>query len=176
MNTGDRPPLSCSGPPSASTSRHGHWHREKSFVFDRVDELQHRLLDTVADRSTQTDLIDAYSSWLRDTTFGAAAHPARHNPGGMPRLVAADRGLRRHLLDHADQMATIPGDRIADGEHIDPVTAGTLADALLHVSVRTIDRLGAATEARLDELETDALQVLSTGMALVRHVATRTRA
>lgn len=135
---------------------------KESLVFDRVDELRHRLLATVADRDADTDLLDAYTHWLRDATFGATARRATHNPGGMPRLVAADPGLRRHLLDHADQMATILADRLADREHIDPVTARTLTDALLHVFVRTIDRLGVAAETRLDALETDTLRALST--------------
>ncbi len=135
---------------------------KESLVFDRVEEFHRMLLHTVADRDADTDLIEAYTDWLRDATFGAAARLATHNPGGMPRLVATDTGLRRHLLGHADQMATSLAEGLAGREQMDSVTARTIADALLHVFVRTVDSLGAAAETRLDAIETDAVRALET--------------
>lgn len=135
---------------------------KEALVFDRVDDLQQGLLDVVADRDTGIDLVEAYRHWLHEVTLAAAASQSLGNPGGMPRLVAADPALRRHLLGHADRMATLLGDRLVGREQIDPVASHTLADALLQVFVRAIDRLGAASEGGLDRLETDIDKALDT--------------
>lgn len=135
---------------------------KEALVFDRIDDLRQDLLDTVADRDPGTDLVDAYGRWLRAATLGAAARQSIGNPGGMPQLVAADPALRRHLLGHVDRMATLLADRLVDLEQLDPVVAYTLADALLRVCVRTIDRLGTASEPQLDALEADINKSLDT--------------
>lgn len=136
---------------------------KEHLVFDRADDLQQNLLDTVADRDPHTSLVDAYSRWLEASILDGSARRARHHAGGMPRLVATDPGLRRHLLDRADRMAATLTDHLAGREHVDPVAARTLADALLHVFVRTVDRLGdTTTDAQLDALETDTLRALDT--------------
>jgi hypothetical protein len=81
----------------------------------------------------------------------------------MPRLVATDTGLRRHLLAHADQMASALADRLVAREQIDPVAVRTSTDALLGVFVRIVDRLGhVETEAHLDALQADIHQALDT--------------
>jgi AcrR family transcriptional regulator len=136
---------------------------KEALVFDRADELQQALLELVADRDPGTDLLDAYAGWLRATILGSSARRATRHAGGMPRLVATDTGLRRHLLDYTDRMASTLADRITAHEGVDPVTARTLTDALLQVFVRAVDRLGLLkTEAQLDALQADTHQALDT--------------
>jgi AcrR family transcriptional regulator len=146
---------------------------KEALVFDRADELQQALLTLVADRDPGTDLIDAYAGWLQASVLGASARRAARHAGGMPQLVATDVGLRRHLLAHADQMASALADRLLAREQVDAVTVRTLTDALLGVFVRTVDRLGAAeSPAHLDALETDthrALDTLRPAVAALNH-------
>lgn len=136
---------------------------KESLVFDRVDELQQALLELVADRDPETDLLDAYARWLRASVLGTSARRSVRLAGGMPRLVATDAGLRRHLLDHADRMAAALAERLAAREQADPVVARTLTDALLQVYLRAVDNLGVIeTEAQLDTLEADTQRALDT--------------
>ena len=76
--------------------------------------------------------------------------------------------------DLVDDWAAALVDQVAtDRPRIDPVVARTLADALLQVFVRTVDRLGVAeTDDQLEALEADAhkaLEVLRPAFAAVAY-------
>jgi AcrR family transcriptional regulator len=142
---------------------YNHFPTKESLVFDRVDELRQTLLEQVADRAAGTDLLDAYTHWLDTSVLGEPARRSLRHAGGMPRLVAADGALRRHLLDHADRLATTLAERLTDRERIDPVVARTVTDAMLSVFVRAVDDLGAIRrESQLAALRTDVHRALDT--------------
>src|SRR5437763_504023 len=97
-------------------------------------------------------------SSLSTSVLTTSARPSSRHAGGMPRLIAADAGLRRHLLDYADRMAAALAQRLVEREQTDPLCVGTLADALLHVFVRAVDRFGIEAEAQTNALSMDTLR------------------
>lgn len=134
---------------------------KESLVFDRIDEVLRTLLDLVAERDPETGVVDAYARWLQAGVLGRSARRARRHAGGMPRLVAANPGLRRHLLDHADRMSAALAAKLAGAGQFDPLVARTLTDALLQVFVRAVDRLGTVrTDAQIATLEADVHRAL----------------
>lgn len=135
---------------------YNHFPTKESLVFDRALELRAALLERSA------DLLAGYEHWLSAAVLGVSAQRAVRNPGGMPRLVASDAGLRRYLLELADEWSSALAEAWA-GE-FGLVAARTLADALLHVFVRAVDQLGIIeTDEEIAALEADirtALDVL----------------
>ncbi|HEX8865841.1 MAG TPA: helix-turn-helix domain-containing protein [Lentzea sp.] len=126
---------------------YNHFPTKESLVFDRAPELRAALLDRSAD-------LAGYTDWLTTAVLDASARRAIHSPGGMPRLVASDAGLRRYLLELADEWSSALAEQWAAKFGI--VVARTLTDALLHVFVRAVDRLGAMqTEEEIEDLEAD---------------------
>jgi AcrR family transcriptional regulator len=141
---------------------YNHFPTKEALVFDRAGDLGYALLNVVTGRPSGTGLVDAYDEWLRTSILGDSARRSISNPGGMPRLVATDASLRRHLLDLADGWANDLAHELAAREAVELVTARTLADALLHVYVRIVDRLGAAeTELQLNAIHDDASRALN---------------
>lgn len=136
---------------------YNHFPTKESLVFDQAGDLRQALLDATG----ESGLHDGYASWVRSAVLGESAQRAVQNPGGMPRLVAADSGLRRHLLDLANEWATALAVQVTERGQAGPVVARTLCDALLQVFVRAVDRLGVIeTGAELHELEADVRQAL----------------
>jgi AcrR family transcriptional regulator len=139
---------------------YNHFPTKESLVFDRAGDLRTALLDL--DR--HSGVVAGYASWLETAVLGASARHAIRNPGGMPRLVASDAGLRRHLLALADEWSSaLAAAWVARaGERFDLVAARTLTDALLHVFVRAVDRLGVIqAEQEVEALEADIRTALN---------------
>lgn len=135
---------------------YNHFPTKESLVFDRAGELRQALLEL----DLQADPVDACAEWLRAGVLGVSAQRAIHNPGGMPRLVASDAGLRRHLLGLVDEWSGALAEVWA-GLRVDPVVARTLTDALLQVFVRAVDRLGVIeAEGEIGALEADIVTAL----------------
>ncbi|NGY57418.1 TetR/AcrR family transcriptional regulator [Lentzea sp. NEAU-D13] len=133
---------------------YNHFPTKESLVFDRAGELRAALLEL--DR--YSGVVANYGNWLSAAVLGASAQRAIRNPGDMPRLVASDAGLRRYLLELADDWSSALAEVwvARSGERFDPVVARTLTDALLHVFVRAVDRLGIIeTEEEIEALEAD---------------------
>lgn len=142
---------------------YNHFPTKEALVFDRADDLGRALLAAVAARPSGAGVVDAYNGWLRASILGDSARRSISHPGGMPRLVATDAALRRHLLDLADRWADDLAAQLARRESVDLVTARTLVDALLHVYVRTVDSLGTAeADTQLDVIHDDARRALNT--------------
>ena len=57
-------------------------------------------------------------------------------------------------------MAAALAQRLVEREQTDPLCVGTLADALLHVFVRAVDRFGIEAEAQTNALSMDTLRAL----------------
>jgi AcrR family transcriptional regulator len=132
---------------------YNHFPTKESLVFDRALELRTALLDR------SSGLLTGYAEWLSGAVLGGSAQRAIRSPGGMPRLVASDAGLRRHLLELADEWS---GALAAMWEQFDPVVARTLTDGLLHVFVRAVDRLGVMeTEEEINTLEAEIRTALT---------------
>jgi AcrR family transcriptional regulator len=117
---------------------------KESLVFDQADAFEATLLTAVEPGG---DLIRAYGRWMDAFLLGPAARRALDNPGGMVRLVAGSGTLRRALLDLTHRVASALAARLEETGY--PAAAATaLADALLAVFVRTVERLGAAPNHR----------------------------
>jgi AcrR family transcriptional regulator len=141
---------------------YNHFPTKESLVFDRAHELRAALLDHSA------DLLTGYAEWLSGAVLGTSARRAIRSPGGMPRLVASDAGLRRYLLELADEWSGALAEQWAGKFGI--VVARTLTDGLLHVFVRAVDRLGAMeTEEELETLEAD----IRTALEVYRRLSDR---
>lgn len=126
---------------------YNHFPTKESLVFDRAQELRSALLEQSPD-------LAGYANWLTTAVLGTSAQRAIHSPGGMPRLVASDAGLRRYLLELADEWSSALAGQWA--EKFGLVVARTLTDGLLHVFVRAVDRLGTIeTDEQIDDLESD---------------------
>ncbi|MEU0884723.1 helix-turn-helix domain-containing protein [Lentzea sp. NPDC005914] len=140
---------------------YNHFPTKESLVFDRALELRAALLDQARDLAGFTD-------WLTTAVLDTSARRAIHNPGGMPRLVASDAGLRRYLLELADEWSSALAEVWA--AEFGLVVARTLTDGLLHVFVRAVDRLGVMeSEKEIDALEAD----LRTALAVFRPLSDR---
>ncbi|MET9627713.1 helix-turn-helix domain-containing protein [Lentzea sp. NPDC006480] len=126
---------------------YNHFPTKESLVFDRALELREALLERATD-------LAGYADWLTTAVLDDSARRAIRSPGGMPRLVASDAGLRRHLLELADEWSSALADTWA--EEFGLITARTLTDGLLHVFVRAVDRLGTIeSDEQIDELKAD---------------------
>jgi AcrR family transcriptional regulator len=130
---------------------YNHFPTKESLVFDRAPALLTALLDLAGQ---EADLI-GFEEWLKGCVLGESARRAISNPGGMPRLVASDGGLRRHLLGLAGEWAEALAGAWAGSSRMDPVVARTLADAALQVFVRAVDRLGVIETEREAEREAE---------------------
>ncbi|MEV6242083.1 helix-turn-helix domain-containing protein [Lentzea sp. NPDC051838] len=149
---------------------YNHFPTKESLVFDRADELRAALLDL----DQYSGVVANYWEWLSAAVLGTSARRAIGNPGGMPRLVATDAGLRRYLLELADSWSSALAEvwvARPSGRFDDAVVARTLTDALLHVFVRAVDRLGTIeTEEEIDALEAEirtALDVFRPAFAAI---------
>ncbi|MEU7866515.1 helix-turn-helix domain-containing protein [Dactylosporangium sp. NPDC049140] len=121
---------------------------KESLVFDQADAFEATMLATLAGRGPDGDLLDAYRRWLDAFLLGPAARRAVENPGGMVRLVAGSDALRRALLDLAHHVAGALGPELERTAGYAPAAATALADGLVAVFVRTVERLGAAPNRR----------------------------
>jgi hypothetical protein len=132
------------------------------------------LVEAVIGRPDGVGVVDAYERWLQAFLLGDAALRAIDHPGGMPRLVAANDGLRRGLLDLTHLASTALGDRLHETEAMPIPVAYALSDALLAVTVRTIEAIGALTDpSQLPSITSDvadaiaALRPLSTARSSI---------
>ncbi|WP_344239769.1 helix-turn-helix domain-containing protein [Kribbella hippodromi] len=151
---------------------------KEALVFDRVDELRRLLLAPAGVPSTgqpgaepmaADGLVDQFGVWLERGVLGLAGRRSLRQPGGMPRLVATDPGLRRHLLGHARDLASALAEHWTEHEQVDPLAARTLADALLQLFVRVVERLGTLeSEAELSALAAEARRTLDLLRPLAR--------
>lgn len=115
---------------------------KESLVFDRSDLFEQTLVEELIGRPAGVDLIEAYRRWLDAVILGDAGRLALANPGGMPRLVATNDGLRRMLLDLAHGVATRLAIRLRDDESLPEAVALAVADAMLAIMVRATLQLG----------------------------------
>jgi AcrR family transcriptional regulator len=119
---------------------------KESLVFDKSEHVERALLASVADRPPGVDLVDAFSQWLQTFMLGDAGRRALQNPGGMPRLVNGNDALRRMLLDIFHASATRFAVHLHEVEALPEPMAFVVADALLGVTVRAIEQVGAAVD------------------------------
>jgi AcrR family transcriptional regulator len=117
---------------------------KESLVFDRIDQFERYLIGGVVDRPAGTDLLDAFHAWLDAFVLGDSAIRAVANPGGMVRLVASSDALRRMLLDLTHTIATRLAVRLRESEALAEPVATALADAMLAITVRITQEVGAA--------------------------------
>lgn len=118
---------------------------KESLVFDQAPVFEATLLGAVAERPPGRDPLDAFRGWFDDFVLGPAAERGIATPGGMIRLVAGSDTLHRALLALAHRVAGRLASELAAADPAAGPRAAVLADALLAVVVRTIERLGAVT-------------------------------
>ncbi|MFI5908019.1 TetR/AcrR family transcriptional regulator [Dactylosporangium sp. NPDC051541] len=121
---------------------------KESLVFDQADAFEATMLATLAARGPDTSVVDAYGRWLQAFLLGPDARRAVETPGGMVRQIAVSNTLHRAMLDLAHRVATVLATRLRAAEGYPPAAATTLADALIAVFVRTVERLSTAPSTR----------------------------
>jgi len=137
----------------ADQTLYNYFPTKESLVFDKSDEFEQHLIETLTARARGISVIDAYAAWLSQFLLGEPARRALASPGGMPRLVVASDALHRGFLDVAHRMATRLAGALSDTGGFAGPAAVAAADALLAVLVRAVEQLGAATdEAMLDDI------------------------
>jgi AcrR family transcriptional regulator len=141
---------------------------KESLVFDQAGAFEESLLTAIAQRPDGVDVLAAFRAWLDAFLLGDAARRAVAHPGGMPQLVATSDALRRMLLDVAHGVASQLAAQLHTAEAMPEPGALVLADAMLAVTVRTTEALGAAAGpqalkavTRQAHASVDALQALA---------------
>jgi AcrR family transcriptional regulator len=130
---------------------------KESLVFDRSADFESSLTEALTARPAGTGLADAFAGWLDHFLLGDPARRSVRSAGGMPRLVARSDSLRRALLDLAHQAATVLAGQLGRADGLTGPAALAIADGLLAVFVRAVEKLGeAADETALDDIRSQA--------------------